>query len=81
MSGDAYPALASRPPRRTWLLLSEGMQGMCCADHLYLACDGELLRAEGQNQLQPLGQISQGCKIFGVLGKEILILPDFTISY
>lgn len=79
MSGDAYPALSSRPPRRTWLLLSEGMQGMCCADYLYLACDGELLRAEGQNQLQPLGQISAGSKIFGVLGSEILILPDFKV--
>ncbi|MBE6697315.1 MAG: hypothetical protein E7581_02210 [Ruminococcaceae bacterium] len=75
--GYEYPALISRPPRRVWQLLSEGVQGMCCADGLYFVCDGELLRAKGYNQTEALGRLSQSTKVFGALGSELLILPDF----
>ena len=77
--GYEYPALISRPPRRVWQLLSEGIQGMCCADGLYFACDGELLRAVGHNQTQALGSLNKSTKVFGALGNELLILPDFKV--
>lgn len=79
LCGDAYPSLASRTPRRLWATLSDGIYGMYCADALYLACDGELLRSVGPDQTDSLGILKRSSKIFGVLGDQMLILPDFKI--
>lgn len=79
MSGEAYPALSSRPPRRTWLRLSDGVQGMFCSNDLYLACDGELMRALSENRVEVLGNINTKPKVFAMLGNELLVLPDFKV--
>ena len=76
---DHYPAIASRTPRRNWLLLSSEIHGMYCADALYLACDAELLRSIAENQTDVLGDVSRTQKVFGKLGDELLVLPDFKV--
>ena len=78
-TATAYPAVAARAPRRRWLNLSEGVQGMFCADSLYLAADGELLRAGGENLTYYLGSLNSSRKVFGALGEALLILPDFKV--
>lgn len=77
--GEYYPAIASRPPRRRWLNLSDGVQGMCCMDELYLACDGELMQALSENRVWVIGKLSTEKKVFGCLGNRMLILPDFKV--
>lgn len=79
ISGAQYPALAPRVPRRSWMYLSEGVQGMYCLDDLYLACDGELLKSLDENSLLLLGNVSTEKKVFGSLGNSLLILPDFKV--
>lgn len=79
LCGADHPALASRSPRQIWQMLSEGAQGMYCADGLYLVSDRELLRAKAYLQLEPLGTLSEGDKAFACLGEQILILPDFAV--
>ncbi|MBQ5792460.1 MAG: hypothetical protein IIW17_00410 [Clostridia bacterium] len=79
VSGAQYPALAPRMPRRSFMYLSEGVLGMYCADSLYIASDGELYRAEGENSMQLLGTVNYEPKVFGSLGNELLVLPDFKV--
>ena len=79
MDGAQYPVLAPRVPRRSWLYLSEDVQGMHCADSLYIASDGELYRAIGENSMHLLGSVSSGKKVFGSLGNKMLVLPDFKV--
>lgn len=79
MDGAQYPVLAPRAPRRSWQYLSEGVQGMHCADALYIASDGELYRAIGENSMHLLGNLGTGKKVFGSLGNHLLVLPDFKV--
>ena len=52
LCGAVYPALAPRPPRRIWQLISEGAQGMYCAGGLYLVSQGELMLAKDYLQTE-----------------------------
>lgn len=79
ISTAQHPALSPGVPRRSWLFLSDGVQGMHCADTLYLASDGELYKSLGENNMHLLGSVSQENKVFGSLGNSVLILPDFKV--
>lgn len=77
--GDAHPSLLSCPPRRLWLRLANSVHGMICAKDLFLACGGQLFKALSQNKVSVLGNVNKYPKVFGMLGKELLILPDFRV--
>lgn len=77
--GDATPALSSRPRRRIWQLLSSGADGMYGADALYIVSQGELMMVRDYLQMDVIGNLSEGQKCFGTLGKQVLILPDFAV--
>jgi len=79
MSGDEHPALLSRPPRRIWQRLAGSVQGMTCAGDLYLACNGEMYKALSQNKVRVLGNVNKYPKVLGMLGDQLLILPDFRV--
>ena len=79
ISGAQYPVLTPRVPRRSWMLLSDGVQGMHCSDSLYLACDGELFKALSENSVMTLGKVSKENKVFGSLNDAVLVMPDFKI--
>lgn len=80
LCGAGHPALAPRPPRRIWQLLSEGAQGMHCAGGLYLVSQGELILAKDYMQHEELGRLGAStAKTFGTLGSQVLILPDFSL--
>ncbi len=80
LCGAAYPALAPRPPRRIWQLISEGAQGMYCAGGLYLVSQGELMLAKDYLQTDVIGNLNANtAKTFGTLGRRVLILPDFSL--
>ncbi len=79
VSTQRYPAIAPRTPRRRWLLLSEGVQGMHCSDALYIASGGELVMAVSENQAAVLGTVNDKEKVFGSLGNSVLVLPDFKV--
>lgn len=79
ISGEHYPAIAPRQPRRRWLNLSQGVQGMHCSDALYIACNGELYLSISENHVQVLGNVNTQPKVFGSLGNSVLVLPDFKV--
>ena len=79
LCGEQYPAVCARPPRRSWINLINEVHGMFCANDLLIACGGELLRAMGYNKVEVIGTLTTKEKLFGALGKEVLILPDFSV--
>lgn len=79
VSTAQYPAIVPRTPRRRWMLLSEGVQGMHCSDALYIASGGELSKALSENHMQVLGVVNDKEKVFGSLGSSVLVLPDFKV--
>lgn len=79
LCGDAYPAVQSRPPRRIWQRFASDVYGMFCAGDLYFANNSELSKAVSQYKVSVLGKINKLEKIFGTLGNQLLILPDFRV--
>lgn len=80
LCGADHPALSPRSPRRIRHLLSDGVQGMHCADGLYMVTQGELVLAGENFQHEVIGTLSQvSAKVFGTLGHQVLILPDFAV--
>ena len=79
ISMASHPSIMPSPPRRSWLYLSEGVQGMHCSDALYIAADGELLASPGENEAEVLGSVNTESKVFGSLGSSVLVLPDFKV--
>ena len=76
---DVHPALCARPPRRTWVNMGKTVHGMFCAGNLFVACQGELMRAMDYNRVEVIGKLSTSQKVFGSLGNQMLILPDFKV--
>ena len=79
ISGTHHPAIAPRQPRRRWMNLSDGVQGMHCSNALYFACDGEMMMSLSENRVQVLGTVSKDTKLIGSLDRTVLILPDFKV--
>ena len=79
ISGTQHPVIAPRVPRRRWMNLSDGVQGMHCSNALYLACDGELMMSLSENRVQVLGNVTNESKVFGSLDRSVLVLPDFKV--
>ncbi len=77
--GTQHPAISPSTPRRRWMNLSDGVQGMHCSNALYLASDGELLMSLSENRVQVLGNVSNESKVFGSLDRSVLVLPDFKV--
>lgn len=77
--GTQHPAISPRPPRRRWMNLSEGVQGMHCSNALYLVSDGELMMSLSENRVRVLGDVSNEPKVFGTLDRSVLVMPDFKV--
>ena len=77
--GDDHPALRSRPPRRIWLHPKYAVDAMYCAGELYLVSNGELQKALSENKVEVLGNVNKYPKVFGMLGNQLLIMPDFRV--
>ncbi len=76
ISGEQHPVIAPRVPRRRWLNLAQGLQGMHCSNALYIACDGELFMSLSENRMLLLGNVNSEKKVFGSLDNHVLVLPD-----
>ena len=79
ISGEQHPIIAPAPPRRRWMNLSDGVQGMHCSNALYFASDGELMMSLSENRVQVLGVVTGESKVFGTLDRNVLVLPDFKV--